>query len=349
MISFLIFLSSGLFLGWSLGANDGANIFGTAVGTKMLRFRTAAIISSVFVIIGAVMAGNGTTNTLNELGSINALPGAFMAGLAAAITVYFMVRTKIVTSTSQAIVGAIIGWNIYSGKVTDWSLVSAIAASWIVCPILAGVFAIVIYMLIKFVLKYRRISLLRQDNYTRIGLVLAGAFGAYALGANNIANVMGVFVASNQLHGLPLFCGTSLSPTQVLFLLGAVFVAIGIFTYSYKNMDTIGRDVMQMSPIAALIVVISQSLVLFIFASSAIHNWLEVHNLPAFPLVPVSSSQAVIGSVMAIGLIKGGRNINWNLVGKLSAGWISTPIISAIICYVSLFVLANVFNLTVYL
>ena len=53
----LIFLSSGLLLGWSLGANDGANIFGTAVGTRMLRFKTAAIIAGVFVIIGAVVSG----------------------------------------------------------------------------------------------------------------------------------------------------------------------------------------------------------------------------------------------------------------------------------------------------
>ncbi|MCH6560137.1 NAD-dependent epimerase/dehydratase family protein [candidate division KSB1 bacterium] len=42
---------SGLFLGWSLGANDAANVFGTAVGTRMVRFGTAAAVCSVFVIL----------------------------------------------------------------------------------------------------------------------------------------------------------------------------------------------------------------------------------------------------------------------------------------------------------
>lgn len=73
--SFFIFLSSGLFLGWSLGANDAANIFGTAVGTKMVRFRTAAVIASVFVMLGAVFSGGGASTTLVELGAVNAIAG----------------------------------------------------------------------------------------------------------------------------------------------------------------------------------------------------------------------------------------------------------------------------------
>ena len=55
-LAVLFFLTSGLFLGWSLGANDAANVFGTAVGTQMVRFTTAAIICSLFVILGAVIA-----------------------------------------------------------------------------------------------------------------------------------------------------------------------------------------------------------------------------------------------------------------------------------------------------
>ena len=76
MFEYLFFLSSGLFLGWSLGANDASNIFGTAVGTKMLRFTTAAIIASIFLVLGAVFSGQNTAETLNTLGEVNTLPAA---------------------------------------------------------------------------------------------------------------------------------------------------------------------------------------------------------------------------------------------------------------------------------
>lgn len=129
-LSYFIFLSSGLFLGWSLGANDAANVFGTAVGTKMVRFRTAAVISSFFLILGAVYSGGGTTETLTRLGNVNALPGAFMVALSAAVSVYWMIKGGLPVSTSQAIVGAIIGWNFYSGRPTDLSIVSKIVSTW---------------------------------------------------------------------------------------------------------------------------------------------------------------------------------------------------------------------------
>ena len=64
---FFFYLTSGLFLGWSLGANDAANIFGTAVGSKMIRFRTAAIIAGIFVIIGATLQGSGHSVILELL------------------------------------------------------------------------------------------------------------------------------------------------------------------------------------------------------------------------------------------------------------------------------------------
>ena len=201
--------------------------------------------------------------------------------------------------------------------------------------------------IINYYCKYSRTHLISLDNYTRIGLILTGALGAYALGANNIANVMGAFINSNPFNNIN-FDFISLNKTQVLFLIGGIAISVGIFTYSHKVIATIGNNLMSMSPQVAWIIVFSQSLVLFIFSSQGLQNFLISHNLPTIPLVPVSSTQAVIGSIIGIGLIKGGRDVKWGIVGQIALGWLTTPIIAGTICFISLFFLENVFNLTVY-
>src|SRR5512133_1075163 len=132
----LFFLTSGLFLGWSLGANDASNIFGSAIGSKMVTFRKAAIIASVFVILGAVLQGSGTSDTLAKLGSVNAIGGSFTVALAAAITVYMMTRFSMPVSTTQAIVGSIIGWNIFTGNYTNSKVLTQIVITWVSGPVL---------------------------------------------------------------------------------------------------------------------------------------------------------------------------------------------------------------------
>ncbi len=346
-ISYFIFLSSGLFLGWSLGANDAANVFGTAVGSKMVRFKTAACIASFFIILGAVFGGSGTSKTLTELGTVNELAGAFMVALSAALAVYWMVNSSTPVSTTQAIVGSIVGWNIYCGFDTNTVILAKIVSTWIICPILSGCISVILYYLIKAYVKRGKIHLIRQDLYTRIGLILACAFGSYALGANNIANVMGVFVDASPFHAVNIG-KIQLSGTQILFFIGGLAISCGVFTYSKKIIKTIGTGVMSMSPIIAWIVVISQSIVLFLFASQGLKEIMMNMGLAPLPLVPVSSSQAVIGAVIGIGIAKGGREVNWSILGKVALGWVTTPIISASICFVCLFFLENVFNLVVY-
>ena len=194
-----VFLSSGLFLGWALGANDAANVFGTAVGTRMVRWRTAAIICSVFVIMGAVISGAGASHTLGKLGAVSTLPGAFMTALAAGAAVYLMTKSGLPVSTSQSIVGAIVGWNLFSGNSTDMSVFTRIIGTWLVCPVLAGIIAIALHNVIAFIRKRLKLHMLMEDALTRAALIIAGAFGAYSLGANNIANVVGVFIPASPL------------------------------------------------------------------------------------------------------------------------------------------------------
>ena len=346
-LTIIIFLLGGLFLGWSLGANDAANVFGTAVGTRMLQFKTAAIICSIFIILGAVISGAGTTETIGKLGSINALPGAFAACIAAGLSVYLMTKIGLPVSTTQAIVGAIIGWNLYTGSPTNIKVLITILSTWVLCPIIAGLIAMGLYVSTKKIIQKRKLHLLRIDAYTRISLLVAGAFGAYSLGANNIANVMGVFVPISPFTDISISDIFVFSSREQLFLLGGIAIAVGVFTYSKKVMITVGNDLFKMTPVAAFIIVISHSIVLFLFASQGISQFLQSINLPSIPLVPVSSSQAIVGGVIGIGLLKGGKEVQWSIARKISIGWLTLPIMASIISYIILFILQNIFNLTV--
>jgi len=339
----LFYLSSGLFLGWSLGANDAANVFGTAVGSRMIRFKTAAITASIFVILGAVIQGAGASHTLGKLGSVSTIAAAFTVALSAALTVYWMTRMGLPVSTSQAIVGAILGWNFYTENPTDLNILLKIVTTWVSGPVLGGVFAILLFILVKRLNKRTKIHLLYRDSYIRFGLLFVGAFGAYSLGANNIANVMGVFTTAVDLPVIDLGF-VSLSSTQQLFFIGGLAIAAGIITYSKHVMETVGNTLMPLTPDAAIVVVLSQALVLFIFSSQTLSSALQSIGLPPIPLVPVSSSQIVIGSIIGIGLYKGGKEIKYNVLGSISLGWLATPLVAGIVAFFMLFFVNNVFK-----
>ena len=350
MINIIIFLSSGLFLGWSLGANDAANVWGTAVGTRMVGFKKAALVCSIFVILGAVISGSGASHTLGKLGAINELAGAFTVALSAALSVFWMTKAALPVSTSQAIVGSIIGWNLFSGSTIDMEALIKILGTWVFSPILSAIVAIILYYIVAFILRHWKIHLIRLDGMTRIALLAAGAFGSYSLGANNIGNVMGVFVQSTSGLFTNFSIGNlfEINGIQQLFFLGGAAIAVGVFTYSKKVMMTVGAGIYELSPITAFVVVLASSIVLFLFASKGLKDILVSNHLPSFPLVPVSSSQAIVGAVIGIGIAKGGKNLNLKILGKISAGWVATPVIAAAVAFVVLFIVQNVFSQVVY-
>ncbi len=76
---------------------------------------------------------------------------------------------------------------------------------------------------------------------------------------------MGVFVSAVTLPEVNLGIFT-FSGTQQLFFLGSVAIAVGIFTYSKKIMKRVGNHIVHLSSEAALVVILAQSTVLFVFS-----------------------------------------------------------------------------------
>ena len=298
----MFYLISALYLGWSLGANDAANIFGTAVSSKMVKFITAGILSSIFVILGAILEGRAGIETIGKLSAMD-LSTAGISSLSAAIAVTIMTILKLPVSTSQAVVGSIIGVGIMQKHVTISGL-DKIIMCWIGTPISGCILSIILYLILAKIINRLKPSWSSFDFIMRAGLIITGCYGAYALGANNVANVTAVFYGAGFLS------------VQTAALIGGVSITLGILTFSKGVMKTVGKGIVKLDAYSALIVVLSNAITVHIYAIIG---------------VPVSTSQAVVGAVMGIGLLKRAEALKRRAILGVFSGWIATPFIAAVV------------------
>jgi PiT family inorganic phosphate transporter len=296
-------LGGGVLLGWSLGANDAANVFGTAVAARVLRFSTAGAIAAVAIVAGACLEGRAGIETLADV-SANTVWAAVITSVCAGLTVTGMTLLRLPVSASQAVVGAIIGVGIVAGQ-PDFSGLPKIVTCWVATPLAATLIACLSYAVLGFLMNRIRMSILTRDRLLWGGLVVVGAYGAYALGANNVANVTGVYYGAGSFD----------NPT-VLSLVGGLSIAAGAVTAGKRVMMTVGADLMRLDAYAALVAILAEGITVHVFAEIG---------------VPVSTSQALVGGVIGVGLMRGARGIHAEVLKNIILGWVLTPVVAGVL------------------
>ncbi len=298
-------LLSGILLGWGLGSNDSANIFGTGVAAHIIKYRTAIILISIFVLMGALLEGPKCFATVGKFSKLSPTT-AFVAALAAGITVALMSYLSLPVSTSQAIIGGLLGIGIVYGF-ADFGKLYKVVTCWVLTPIGAMVVSIVLYKGLGFLFERVILDLRIQSFFLTAGLIIAGCYGAYALGANNVANVTGVYI------GLELL--TPLGASAI----GGLSIAGGVLTYSWKVMRTIGMRIIPMDAYSAVVSTLSEAITIHLFTQVG---------------VPISASQAIVGAVVGVGIVKDVKTVSKRMLGEIGFGWISTPLISGLLSYI---------------
>jgi PiT family inorganic phosphate transporter len=191
---------------------------------------------------------------------------------------------------------------IVQGQV-NLSGVGKIVLCWLGTPLGGMLFYVLFHALLKAILRIAKPSIFVLDPLLRLGLVLVGCYGAYALGANNVANVAGVLV------------GAGLLSVHWAVLVGGLSIAAGILTFSKPVMLTVGRSIVEMHAFSALAVVMA--------AAATVHLYAVIG-------VPVSTSQAVVGGLLGISLVRGWQLVKWRTLARVSAGWVATPFVGAL-------------------
>jgi PiT family inorganic phosphate transporter len=138
------------------------------------------------------------------------------------------------------------------------------------------------------------------------GIIVAGCYGAYTLGANNVANVTGIYVGSGVLAA------------EAAALIGGLSIALGALTYSRKVMETVGKGIVPLDPFSALVAVLAEALSLHLFTQIG---------------VPVSSSQAIVGAVVGVGLVGDVQTVSVKMLARIGIGWIMTPVAGGALAY----------------
>lgn len=304
-----------LYLGWNLGSNDAANVFGPQVNSGVIKYWNAVVLTSIFVIIGALIEGKKGFSTIGGISSM-VLTTALVSTISAGLVVNIMSYFGLPVSATQAIVGSIVGLSIIKGNPLDYAKLFKIFISWLITPFGAAIIAFIAYRFLAIIWQNRAKNLITFNNTVKWLSIIIGCYAAYSLGANNLANVTGTMV------------GAGLMSPLIATILGGVSIASGILTYSRNVMFTVGNKIAPLEPFSALVAVLSEALTLHVFAYMGI---------------PVSSSQAVVGAVAGVGLVKGMKMINRKTLVIIPIGWIATLVGSAIIACILLAIYESLF------
>lgn len=298
MIAMIPLLLAGAFVGWNIGANDAGNCVGTTVGSGLLSYRRAVLLVAVFALLGALLQGGEVMNTVGkgivttELPSVAVLTAMLSAGVFVTVATIF----KVPVSTSQAIVGGVAGVGLAVGADLNTSVIARIAQVWVVCPILVGILAVLIYVLARSIL--RRISensIWQRAPYAL--LILSACYISFSLGANHVGTAMG-----------PI---TNLGVnTTWLSLLGGVALAAGVLTFGRRVTQTVGSGIVPLDAVSAFSAQLAAALAVHFFSILGI---------------PVSTSQSVVGAVVGVGMLHGVKTVRLRKIGGIVIGWVATP------------------------
>jgi len=315
----------GCAVGWSIGANDAANSLGVAVGSKVLTLRKALVLICIFGFLGAVLQGQYVCQTIGtEIVAIDKLSPsmkghmAMVAAFGAFVWVLLATYWKMPISTSHSIVGAVAGAGLAIHEPVNWKVLGGVFVCWIATPLGSAVIAFALYFVLSRVF-HKIVPVRHAEKILGVLIVVSGCYVAFTWGANDVANTVGVIS----------FCGI-LNPTTSL-ILGGIAIVLGVVTWGYKVIETIGSELVDLLPLMAF--------------SAQLASAINVHLYTVLG-VPVSTSHSIVGAVVGVGLVRGARVVNAGIMREIVVCWLATPFVSGVISFGMLKVMVLLLHLT---
>ena len=182
--------------------------------------------------------------------------------------------------------------------------------------ILAGIIAIIAAVVLAYILRNYDFKG-EEDGFhgvERIFVwlqVIAAAYVAFAHGANDRSNAIGPMAAVYQVLSNDGQLEAVADVPTWLVLLGSVGIAVGVVTWGWRVMETIGSKITDITPTRGFAATFGAATTVLIFS------------MP-FLAVPVSTTHTLVGAVVGVGLAGGAKAVDFRVFGKIIASWLAS-------------------------
>ena len=164
-----------IYMACNIGANDVANAMGTSVGSKALTFKQAILIAAIAEFMGAFFVGGHVSDTIRkgilDPAMFEAVPyhlvyGMISALIGAAIWLHISSYLGWPVSTTHSIIGGVVGFGVIAGgmDLINWGKMGQVVMSWVVSPVMGGIFAFLTFRFIHRKVFSKRTPLVYAKN-----------------------------------------------------------------------------------------------------------------------------------------------------------------------------------------
>ena len=141
--------------------------------------------------------------------------------------------------------------------------------------------------------------------------IITAAYVAFAHGANDRSNAIGPMAAVWQVLSSGDNIAAKADIPLWLILLGSGGIAIGVMTWGWRVMETIGSKITDITPTRGFAAEFGAATTILIFS------------MP-FLAVPVSTTHTLVGAVVGVGLAGGAKAVDFRVFGKIAASWVAS-------------------------
>ncbi|MDB4371401.1 inorganic phosphate transporter, partial [Mariniblastus sp.] len=152
---------------------------------------------------------------------------------------------------------------------------------------------------------------------------------AFAHGSNDVANAIGPLAAAYQAVSEKAIIAESTTAPWML-LLGGVGIVIGLATWGWKVIKTVGEKITELTPSRGF--------------SAEFAAAITILGASVLPIgLPISTTHTLVGAVLGVGLARGINALNLKTMRNIVAGWAITIPAGAILCMIFYFILKLIF------